>query len=113
MSNEAQEFYEKFKADMGKMQEQVPDTIKGFFGMFSGIMKDGAISLREKELVALGIAVAQPCEPCIMLHVQKSLAAGATKEQILEAASVAVMMAGGPGLTHLPVVMDALEALGS
>ncbi|MFC1677342.1 carboxymuconolactone decarboxylase family protein [Planctomycetota bacterium] len=113
MANEAQQFYEKFKVDMGKMQEQIPDTMNDFFSMFSGIMKDGAISVKEKELIALGIAVAQPCVPCIRLHVQKSLAAGATKEQILEAASVAVMMAGGPGLTHIPMVIDALEALSS
>ena len=36
---------------------------------------------------------------------------GKTKEQILEAASVAMMMAGGPALTHIPVVIDTLEAL--
>jgi AhpD family alkylhydroperoxidase len=36
-------------------------------------MKDGALKKKEKELVALGIAAAQRCEPCIILHVQKSL----------------------------------------
>ncbi len=113
MANETQEFFEKFKGDMGKMQEQIPDMTKGFSGLFSNIMKDGAISVREKELVALGIAVAQQCTPCIRLHVQKCLGAGSTRQQILEAASVAVMMGGGPAFTHLPVVMDALEALGS
>ncbi len=113
MANETEQFFEKFKADMGKMQEQVPDMVKGFSGLFSNIMKAGAISVREKELVALGIGVAQQCTPCIRMHVQKALAAGATRQQILEAASVAVMMGGGPSYTHLPVVMDALEALSS
>jgi len=47
------------------------------------------------------------------LHVQKCLDAGATKEQILEAASVAVMMGGGPAYTHIPVVMETLETLQS
>ncbi|MFQ6035773.1 MAG: carboxymuconolactone decarboxylase family protein [Sedimentisphaerales bacterium] len=42
---------------------------------------------------------------------QKSLDAGATKQQILEAASVAVMMGGGPAYTHVPLVMETLEAL--
>jgi len=36
---------------------------------------------------------------------------GVTREQVLEAASVAVMMQGGPGFTYMPVVMDALDAL--
>ena len=111
MGNETQEFFEKFKNDVTKMKEQAPDTVNGFMGMFGKIMKDGALSLREKELVALGIGVAQRCMPCIRLHVQKCLDAGATKEQVLEAASVAVMMGGGPAYTHIPVVIDTLEEL--
>ena len=111
MANETKEFFEKFKNDVAKIKEQIPDMVSGFAGMFSKIMKDGAISLKEKEFIALGIAVAQCCVPCIRAHVKKSLEAGATKEQILEAASVAVMMGGGPAYTHIPVVMDTLEAL--
>ena len=44
-------------------------------------------------------------------HVQAALNAGATREQILEAAGVAVMMQGGPTYTYLPRVMEALDAL--
>ena len=111
MANETKEFFEKFKKDVGKMKELAPDTVQGFSAVFSKIMKDGTLGLKEKELIALGIAVTQRCKPCIRLHVQKSLEAGATKEQILEAASVAVMMGGGPAYTHIPVVFDALETL--
>jgi len=113
MTGEAKEFFENFKNDVAKMKEQAPDTVNGFATMFGKIMKDGALTLREKELVALGIGVAQRCVPCIRAHVQKSLDAGATKEQILEAASVAVMMGGGPAYTHIPVVIETLEALRS
>jgi len=93
------------------MKEQIPDAVGGFSGMFAKIMKDGALSVKEKEFVALGIGVAQRCAPCIRLHVQKCLDAGATKEQILEAACVAVMMGGGPAYTHIPIVIDTLQAL--
>ena len=113
MGNEIKELFDKFKNDSAKMKEQIPDTINGFAGLFGKVMKDGALSLREKELVALGIGVAQRCTPCIVAHTKKCLEAGATKEQILEAASVAVMMSGGPAYTHIPVVMDTLEALQS
>jgi len=113
MSNEIKELFEKFKNDSIKMKEQIPDTINGFGGLFSKVMKDGALSLREKELVALGIGVAQRCTPCIVAHTKKCLEAGATKEQILEAASVAVVMNGGPAYMHIPVIIDTLEALES
>jgi len=111
MGSETKEFFKKFKNDVAKMKEQTPDTVNGFAVMFSKIMKDGALTLREKELIALGIGVVQRCAPCIRLHVQKSLDAGATRQQILEAVSVAVMMGGGPAYTHVPLVVETLEAL--
>jgi alkylhydroperoxidase/carboxymuconolactone decarboxylase family protein YurZ len=43
--------------------------------------------------------------------VKASVAAGATREQILEAAGVAVMMQGGPSYTYLPRVTEALDSL--
>jgi AhpD family alkylhydroperoxidase len=111
MLQEVEVFFEKFKHDMVRMKEQTPDMINGFGGLFSKVMGEGSISVLEKELIAVAIGVAIRCEPCIKLHVKKCLDAGATKEQILEAASVAVMMGGGPAYTHIPVVIDTLENL--
>ena len=111
MSDSTLAFLEKFKSDFEKMKQAAPDMVKGFGGLFLNIMKDGALKKKEKELVALGIAVAQRCEPCINLHVQKCHEAGNSTAEILEAASVAVMMQGGPAYTHIPVVIEALESL--
>lgn len=108
---ETREFLDKFAKDIEKMKAQASGTVTGFGGLFVKTMGDGAITVREKELIALGIAVAVQCVPCIRLHVQKCLAAGATREQVIEAAGVAVMMGGGPAYTHLPIVLDALDAL--
>ena len=113
MAENAKEFFEQFKKDAAKMNQLLPDATGSFMQMFGKIMKDGALGLKEKELIALGIGLASRCEPCIRLHVQKSLAAGATKEEILEAASVAIMMGGGPAYTHIPVVIETLESLQS
>jgi AhpD family alkylhydroperoxidase len=112
MSSDVKAFYEKFSKDIEKMKQSTPDAMKGFGTLFQAVMKPGALPTKQKELIALGIGVAQRCSPCIALHVQKCADAGATREEILEAASVAVMMQGGPAYTHLPYVLDALEALG-
>lgn len=93
------------------MKQQTGDMINGFGGLFAKVMTEGTLSVLEKEFIAIGIAVAIQCEPCIKLHVKKCLDAGATKEQVLEAACVAVMMSGGPAYTHIPVVIDTLETL--
>jgi AhpD family alkylhydroperoxidase len=112
MSESAKEFYATFPQGMEQAKQVVPDTIKGFGALFQAVMKNGALKTKEKELVALGIAVAQRCGPCINLHVQKCLEAGNNREEIMEAASVAVVMQGGPAYTHLPQVLEALQALG-
>lgn len=110
MSEDVKAFFAKFKGDMGKVQQQLPEVIRAFRGLFDSAMNEGELSVKQKELIALGIGVAAQCCPCIYLHVQKCLAAGASAKEVLEAASVAVVMGGGPAFTHLPEVVDALEA---
>lgn len=111
MCNDIKQWFEDFQASMAKTTKLAPDGVKGFGGLFQKVMGDGSISVREKELIALGIGVALRCEPCIRLHVKKCLELGATKEQIIEAAQVAVMMGGGPCCTYLPMVVETLEVL--
>lgn len=111
MIPDAGHFFENWAAANGRMRERAPDIGKAFGPYFQALMKDGALSVRVKELIALGIGVAVRCEPCIYLHVEKSLKAGATPEEIMEAAGVAVMMGGGPASTYAPVVASALDHL--
>ena len=113
MATDVEAWFQDFKKGAGKVKEQAPNAVNGFAAMFSKIMQDGAVSLKTKELIAVSIGVALKCEPCIRLHVQKCLDIGCTKEEILEAASVAVMMGGGPAYTHIPVVIDTLDAIES
>ncbi len=71
---------------------------------------DGALSRRHKELIAVALSIVKGCERCISYHVKAALAQGASKEEIVEAAFVAVIMDGGPALAHLGLVLDAIEA---
>ncbi len=56
----------------------------------------------------LGIARATHCEPCILAHLEKALAAGATRAEIMEACGVAIAMGGGPTMAYVPLVMNYL-----
>ena len=111
MAAEVKEFFEKYKKDSGKMMHELPDMLKSFMGMFENVMKDGALNLKSKELIAMAVGLTVRCKPCIYMHVQKCLQAGATRQEILEAASVVVVMQGGPCLMHIPEVIDALDTL--
>jgi AhpD family alkylhydroperoxidase len=111
MSTHAKDYFENNAAAMKGVRASMPDLIKGFGALHQAAMKPGALTTLEKELIALSIGLAVRCENCIYAHVGAALNAGATREQILEAAGVAVLMQGGPTYTYLPRVTEALDAL--
>ena len=108
----ASTFYQQWPAKAKNMHAQAPDISTGFGTMFGKLMAQGALSVREKELIALAIAMALRCEPCIYSHVEKCVKAGATRDQIIELAGVVVTMQGGPGYVYTPNLLEALDALG-
>ncbi len=95
---------------VAKFSQQFPDIAQGFMGLAGSVMVDGKLGAREKELISVGIAVGLRCVPCIYAHTQAALGQGASCEEILEAASVAILMQGGPGMAYVVEVMKALEA---
>ena len=100
---------EQIKRLIGKLQQQQPDSIKNFLSFMTSVEKEGALSLKQKELINVGLAVAAQCEWCIALHVKGALDAGATKEEIVEAAMQAVLMHGGPALMYMTPLEEALD----
>lgn len=111
MNHDAAAFYAEWPGHVGAMKTRAPDIARAFGGMFQALMKDGALSAKYKELIALGIGVASRCDACIYSHVEKCLKAGATSAEIMESAGVAVMMGGGPVYTYTTLVAAALEHL--
>lgn len=111
MSGTAQEFYEGWAGKMTMAKAANPELGKAFGPFFQALMKEGALSVKTKELIALGVAVATRCEPCIYTHTEKCVKNGATAEEVMEAAGVAVMMGGGPVYVYTPIVAGALRHL--
>jgi AhpD family alkylhydroperoxidase len=93
----------------GKLGKELPGTISGFARLHRDSLAQGAISGKVKELMALAIAVAIRCDDCIAYHVHDALRAGATRQEILEAVGVAVMMGGGPASMYACSAYEALE----
>ena len=113
MATDLAAFFDTWKSDRARINRDVPYLGRDFATMYKSVMKDGALSLREKELIAAAISVAMRCEPCINLHTRGCIKAGATRDQVLEAVAVAAMMQGGPGLVYVPHalrVLDHMEA---
>jgi len=81
------------------------DALKGFQELRSVIMGEGALSSREKLLIALACTVALKCESCIENHTKSALKSGIKKEEILEAALVAGLICGGSGFAFASMVL--------
>jgi 4-carboxymuconolactone decarboxylase len=112
MSTNATTHYADWPRHLDAMKESTPDVMRAFGTMFQKLMGEGALSVREKELIALGIGMALRCEPCIYSHLEKAIKAGATRAQLLEMAGVVVTMQGGPGYVYVPKLLEAMNALG-
>ncbi len=87
--------------------------VDAFMNFFKEAAKPGALSAKEKALIAVAIAVSERCSYCIAIHTKNALDAGATREEILEAAKVAGLMGGGPALAYITLVLEALDAFGA
>ena len=80
------------------------------FRAFSGeVYKDGVLTVKEKEFVTLGIAIAVRCEGCIEAHVRNLVNLKATREEIAEVISVAVVMGGGPSTVYGGKALEAFD----
>lgn len=111
MSHSAENPLAQWKEDFQKLRTAAPDVARAFGGLHVAMMKAGNLSTREKELMALAVGIVQGCTDCIWLHTESSIKAGATREQVLEAAGVAVLMGGGPAFVRMPDVLKALDHL--
>lgn len=112
MDTSVQEFFKEFMQTNQKIAKHIPDTFKSFMGLHESVIKDGALSKKQKELIAVAIGVSKRCKPCIYLHTQAAVQEGATAAEIFEAATVSVLMGGGPSFTHLHEITKVLDMMG-
>lgn len=83
--------------DIGKNR---PELGEKFFAYYGAVMGDGALTAREKSLMALAVAHAVQCPYCIEAYSRKALICGADLDQMTEAVHVAAAVRSGATLVH-------------
>lgn len=96
----------KYSAQFAKEQ---PDVMGAFHKLSQAATKDGVLDKKNKELIALAIAVAVRCDGCIGFHVKKLVSFGVTKEEINEVCGMSVYMGGGPSLMYAAEALKAYD----
>jgi len=80
--------------------EEAPELWRKFNDWYSAVFQEGALSEREKSLIALAVAHAVQCPYCIDAFSQACLEKGSDLEQMTEAVHVAAAIRGGASLVH-------------
>lgn len=84
----------------GSIAEGNPELAKKFFDYYGAVFAAGALTEREKALIALAVAHTVQCPYCIDAYTVESLQKGADLEQMTEAVHVACAIRGGASLVH-------------
>ena len=87
-------------AKMKAMKEIAPEAMKAFFDFNAAVFKEGALSVKVKELLAVAVAVTTQCPYCIDIHTKKAREAGATDAELTEATLVSAALRAGGSITH-------------
>ena len=87
-------------AKVKKMNSLAPEVMKAFWAFDKAAVADGAIPVKYKELIAVAVALTTQCPYCIDIHGGNARKAGATEEEIVEAAMVAAALRAGGAVTH-------------
>ncbi len=95
-----------------EMGKDAPELAKKFFDYYGAVFAEGALSEREKSLIALAVAHAVQCPYCIDAYSQDALAKGCDSEQMTEAVHVACAIRGGATLVHGLQMRNKVAALG-
>lgn len=102
-------YHRHLEERLGQLGQELPGPLTGFARLHKKAVEDGVLSRKTKELMALAISVAVRCEGCIAYHTHDAIAAGASRQELLETIGVAIMMGGGPAAMYAAHVLDAIE----
>jgi AhpD family alkylhydroperoxidase len=83
-----------------KIGELAPEAFKAFLEFDEAAAREGAISHKNKELIAIAVALTTQCPYCIEIHNKKARKAGATERELAEVTLVAAAVRAGGAMTH-------------
>ncbi|MDW3211517.1 MAG: arsenosugar biosynthesis-associated peroxidase-like protein [Reichenbachiella sp.] len=95
----------------GNITELQPELGKKFFDYYGDVFKEGALTQREKSLIALAVSHAVQCPYCIDAYTSDSLEKGADETQMMEAIHVAAAIKSGALLVHGVQMMNKIDDL--
>jgi alkylhydroperoxidase/carboxymuconolactone decarboxylase family protein len=96
----------------GEMTRGATELGNRFFDYYTAVFAEGALTAREKSLIALAVAHAVQCPYCIDAYARDALEKGSNLDEMTEAVHVAVAIRGGASLVHGVQMLNRVDQLG-
>jgi len=104
------ETFPKPTADLVKRRRGLaPDVASAFHDFGKAVFREGSLSRKHKQLIAVAVAHVTQCPYCIRGHTKAATREGATAEELMEAIWVAAEMRAGGAYAHSLIALDALD----
>lgn len=95
-------------ANIAEFDKPLADS---FFRWYGDVFAEGALTAREKSLIALAVAHTIQCPYCIEAYTEDTMSKGCSEEQMMEAVHVAGAIRGGSSLVHATQMMNKAKEL--
>ncbi len=95
----------------GNIAEWQPELAKKFFDWYGAVFEEGALTAREKSIIALAVAHAIQCPYCIDAYTSDAVAKGVSEAQMMEALHVTAAIRGGASMVHGVQMMNKADEL--
>lgn len=102
---------EEINEFLDRLGKEYPAETESFFNFMRQAEAGPALDMKTRELINVGISISAQCEWCIAFHAKNALDAGASRDEIMSAGFMAVLMHGGPALMYMMRLSEALDEL--
>ena len=99
-------------ARFGEVNRGAPELADKFFEWYNAVFDEGALTTREKSLIALAVAHAVQCPYCIDAYSKDALQKGSNVDEMMEAVHEAAAIRRGASLVHGVQTLNHLDDLG-
>ena len=104
---------EEMREPVAQLRQAIPGVLKAYADMHHAAMREGVLSTKVKELIALAVSVTRECDGCIAAHARSAARNGATADEVAEAMGVTILLNGGPGTVYGPRALEAFAEFAS
>jgi len=95
----------------GQIAEFEPKLAEKFFDWYGAVFEEGALTQREKSLIALAVSHAVQCPYCIDAYTEDAMQKGANEAMMMEAVHIASAIRGGASMVHGVQMMNKAKKL--